>query len=277
MNAPVALKNKINGLIAPDLLRVMLLEMGNIPSPAGGEGDLLEYLEKRFTSLGLKVDREVGAGALQAVLSGDGSGPTLALNAGLSSDVDFDARGAPRKSGLYDGEWIHGSGVSDMKSAFAVYFGAMKAIQQAGLQLRGNVVMRAMTETSSASPAADAVVIAAPTGLAISRSRAIGPGHPLSKAFAEAHRTVFFGRDPAMIEGEIAAKHEPLLGTGATALAYGPGGLDREGQAMDRDPELGEIVSVPNLVMSTKVFALAVADICGLERSQWSTMAGNLY
>jgi len=51
-------------------------------------------------------------------------------------------------------------------------------------------------------------------------------------------------------------------------LAYGPGGVDREGRPSARDRELGEVVSVPNLVMCAKVFALAAADICGRDPPQ---------
>ena len=35
------------------------------------------------------------------------------------------------------------------------------------------------------------------------------------------------------------------------------------------DNELGEIVSVANLVACAKVYALAAVDACSLERSRW--------
>ena len=279
MSATSTFQSKLNGLVHPDVLRVMLLEMVDIASPTGKEDELARYVADRFARVGMEVksqEVEPGRRNVIATFRGTGDGPTLTFIGHLDSAVVAHESGLPKRAGLFDGEWIHGSGASNMKGGFAAYFGAMKAIQQAGLQLRGDIVMTAVVG-GTRSPVTqglpcDLAIIAKPTGLRIQPGHELSREHPLVKALESAHRAIFFGRDATHLEGYRDSRSNggsTLDEFGIPMLAYGPGGIDRQGQYSMQDPELGELVSVLNLVMCAKVYALAAADICSRERSAW--------
>lgn len=119
----------------------------NIPSPTGREAEMAFYLMERFDSLGMKPRlQEVEAERNNVVgrLKGTGGGQSLLFNGhmdtsttGTEDDLPF---GLEPKARIIDG-WIHGLGVSNMKSAFPCYYGAVKMIQKAGVELAGDVIL----------------------------------------------------------------------------------------------------------------------------------------
>ena len=423
-----AVRAKLDGLVQRDELSTMLLEMVDIPSPTGKEDALARYVAERFAGLGMDVkfqEMEPGRRNVIATLRGTGGGPSLMFNGHLDTSTVGDEPGLPvglrNRSGILDGEWIYGNGCSNMKSAFPAYYGAIKALQQAGPRLRGDIVMTAVVGEIEKAPVdqyqgveyrgggcgtrwlvmqgvtSDLAIIGEPTGLrlqpgntgylfvkistfgmtqhtwskengidALAKMRKVierleawepvyeqrhphplmkprvgisaiqggfpykpslcpaphchlylhvtmVPGtdigsvkqelqdllddlaaadpefksdvdiylarngyevsleHPLVKTMASANRAVF-GRDPIYPEPyrySVSSDGSTLHEYGIPALTYGPGGINRQGRYSMYDRELGEVLSMTNLVDCTKVYALAAADVCSRERGHW--------
>lgn len=130
-----------------DEIVAMTADLVNIPSPTGEEAAISDYVHGRFSGLGLKtVRQEVESKRCNVVatLAGQGQGRSLFFNA------HFDTSTTGKEEGLPEGhkphariidDWIYGLGVSNMKNAFAAYYGAIKMIQKAGVALRGDIIM----------------------------------------------------------------------------------------------------------------------------------------
>lgn len=147
-DAMSVLHGKLDGLVRRDELAKMLLEMVDIPSPTGREEQFARYLGERFAELGMEVkyqEMEPGRPNVIARLKGAGGGPSLMFNGHLDTTTVGDEPGLQigqrNRSGVLDGEWIYGNGCSNMKAAFPAYYGAIKAIQEAGIRLRGDILM----------------------------------------------------------------------------------------------------------------------------------------
>lgn len=120
----------------------------NIASPTGEEAEMASYLKSRFESLGMKTrlqEVEPNRENVVARLKGTGRGQSLLFNGHMDTsttgreeaDLPF---GLEPKARIIDG-WIHGLGISNMKSAFPAYYGALRMIQKAGIELPGDVLV----------------------------------------------------------------------------------------------------------------------------------------
>ena len=144
-------RQQLDALVNRDELATMLSELVEIPSPTGGEEAVSRYLGARFAELGMEVkyqEMEPGRPNMIATLKGTGGGPTLMFNGHLDTSQVGDEQGLGlgqgNASGVLEGEWIYGLGSSNMKSAFPCYYGAIKALQQAGVRPRGDIVVTAV-------------------------------------------------------------------------------------------------------------------------------------
>src|SRR4029077_8072116 len=111
--------------------------LANIVSITGEEKNVAEYLGGEFAKLGLQVDyQEVEDGRPNVIgtLKGAGGGATLMFNAHMDH---FDN---PQET-VVDEDRIYGRGLVNMKAAFACYIEAVTAIQKAGIQLKGDVII----------------------------------------------------------------------------------------------------------------------------------------
>ncbi len=124
----------------------MATDLVNIPSPTGEEGAIGDYVARRYEELGLRVrmqEVEPGRNNVIARLKGTGGGPTLMFLAHFDTstnpgeDLPF---GFQPNAVVRDG-WIHGLGISNMKNAFAGYFSALQMLRDAGVKLKGDVVV----------------------------------------------------------------------------------------------------------------------------------------
>ncbi len=421
-------RDKLDGIVRRDELSKMLLEMVDIPSPTGKEEAFARYLGERFAELGMDVkyqEMEPGRPNIIATLKGSGGGPSLMFNGHLDTTLVGDEPGIQigqrNKPGLLDGEWVYGNGCSNMKGAFPAYYGAIKAIQEAGIQLRGDIVMTGVVGEIEKAPidqyqgcmfrgggsgtrwlvmqgvTSDLSIIGEPTGLrvqpgntgylfvklstwgvtqhtwskqngidALAKMRkvierleaweplyeqrhphplmrprvgisAIQGGfpykpslcpapycylyihvtmvpktninsvkqeiqdildglakedpefkgdleiylarngyevsleHPLVKAMENAHRGVLSSEPvyPEPYRYSVSSDGSTLDEYGIPAITYGPGGINRRRQYSMFDRELGEILSLTNLVDCTKTYALAAAELCSRDREQW--------
>jgi acetylornithine deacetylase/succinyl-diaminopimelate desuccinylase-like protein len=144
-------RGKLDSLIDRDELRDFLLGCVAIPSPTGRERPMAEYLAERFSELGMEVqlqDVEPDRPNVVARLQGTGGGPTLMFNGHMDTSVVGDEPGLQmgnrNVSGVLDDEWVYGNGSSNMKAAFPAYYGAIKAIRDAGIQVKGDIVVCAV-------------------------------------------------------------------------------------------------------------------------------------
>ena len=124
----------------------------NVSSPTGSEQEMAELMRDTLESMGLAVTwQEVEEGRPNVVgrLEGVGGGPSLMFNGHM--DTSYSGR-EPHLRGkigfephaiLRDGR-IYGLGISNMKGALACYVEAVRAVQDAGLKLRGDVIIAAV-------------------------------------------------------------------------------------------------------------------------------------
>jgi acetylornithine deacetylase/succinyl-diaminopimelate desuccinylase-like protein len=132
------------------------LDLVNVDSPTGCEGDAAELYASKLRALGMKVSMqevEQGRRNVLATLHGEKpDGATLMFNGHL--DTSFAASEDPEIlraiSPVYRSEppWgyvkddtIYGMGAFNMKSALAAYAAAVRAIQNSGSRLVGNIVV----------------------------------------------------------------------------------------------------------------------------------------
>lgn len=138
----------------------LLQGMIEIPSvnPPGEYIIISEFLEKKLMDYGFDVevidvpDEIVRAKGLSlprknvlATLKGSGSGPSLILNAHLDTVPGDDGTKwtyPPFSGSIADGK-IFGRGATDSKGRLACYIGAALALKQAGVPIRGNIILAA--------------------------------------------------------------------------------------------------------------------------------------
>lgn len=126
-------------------------DLVNISSPTGDEQGVAEYLRGVFERMGLEVmwqEVEEGRPNVVGVLLGTGGGKTLMFNGHM--DTSYSGR-EPwlrgkgfRPEARVDGGHVYGLGISNMKGALACYVEAVRALQDARLRLRGDVVIAAV-------------------------------------------------------------------------------------------------------------------------------------
>ncbi|PSN90919.1 hypothetical protein B9Q08_03755, partial [Candidatus Marsarchaeota G2 archaeon ECH_B_SAG-M15] len=137
-----------------ELLKRLTLELIRIPSPTGQEYEIGVYMSEKFRELGLKVSfQEVEPKRPNVIgrLRGSGGGATLQfdghLDVSFTGQEEFLRGGVTSLSGrietINNEEWIFGAGAFNMKSAHAAYYTALKALLDAGVELKGDVVLSA--------------------------------------------------------------------------------------------------------------------------------------
>jgi acetylornithine deacetylase len=119
------------------------------PSPTGSEHAMAECVRGAFEDTGLTVtwqEVEEGRPNVLGTLEGEGDGPTLMFNGHM--DTSYSGQ-EPHLQGIIgfqpqalvrDGR-IYGLGISNMKGSLASYLEAVRAVKDAGIKLRGDVVI----------------------------------------------------------------------------------------------------------------------------------------
>jgi acetylornithine deacetylase/succinyl-diaminopimelate desuccinylase-like protein len=123
-----------------------------VSSPTGSEGAMAERMRTIFEEVGLQVAwQEVEEGRPNVIGSrdGEGGGKTLMLNGHM--DTSYSGRepwlkgkiGFRPEAVVRDGR-IYGLGISNMKGALACYVEAVRALDDAGVPLRGDLMIAAV-------------------------------------------------------------------------------------------------------------------------------------
>ena len=146
-------KNEILGGIDEDRLVANARSLVDIPSPTGSEQGMGEQMREIFLAMGLEVQwQQVEDGRLNVIghWEGTGSGTSLMFNGHM--DTSYSGRephlraiaGFQPESFVKEGR-IFGLGISNMKGALACYVEAVSALRDAGVRLRGDVMIAAVT------------------------------------------------------------------------------------------------------------------------------------
>jgi acetylornithine deacetylase len=160
------LQERVLAEIREDELTTMAVDLINIPSPPGKEGPAADYLARRLAELGLAVNmQEIEPGRNNVVgrLPGHGGRPTLLFSGHFDTSTtgkEREALGGYQVSGLGGGQaqarvengWIMGLGATNMKGAFAGYWGALKALQRAGVRLEGDLLVAGVVGETERAP-----------------------------------------------------------------------------------------------------------------------------
>jgi acetylornithine deacetylase len=139
-------------MIDRDRLVDLALRLVSTPSFTGSEEAAAELMRAELASLGVQVQWqqvEDGRANVLGTWSGEGGGPTLMLNGHL--DTSYSGRepwlaGIPgfQPEGFERDGRIYGLGISNMKGSLACYVEAVRALQDAGVRLKGDVLVAAV-------------------------------------------------------------------------------------------------------------------------------------
>jgi acetylornithine deacetylase len=122
------------------------------PSFTGNEQAMAELMAETFAGMGLQVhwqQVEEGRANVLGTWAGTGAGPTLMFNGHM--DTSYSGRepwlagvaGFQPSAFVKDGR-LFGLGISNMKGALACYIEALRALQDAGVRLAGDVLLAAV-------------------------------------------------------------------------------------------------------------------------------------
>ena len=145
-----------------DRLIDLVVQLVNIPSPTGFEGDVARAFHEVLLGAGFRATLQpIGDERYNAIgkWEGTGSGKTLMFNGHL--DTSFGPEQAHRGLGyrcegtVVDDEWIYGMGTFNMKSALATYTVACEAIRAAGIKIGGDVVIAGVAGEIEKAPVDD--------------------------------------------------------------------------------------------------------------------------
>lgn len=160
--ADAQLVNKAIQHIDRDRLVKLVMQLVDIPSPTGFEGDMARAFHEVLAQSGFDATLQpIGDARYNAIgrLQGSGGGKSLMFNGHM--DTSFGPEQAHRgigyqcKGTLVDDEWIYGMGSFNMKSALATYVASVEAIRAAGIDLGGDVVIAGVAGEIEKSPVND--------------------------------------------------------------------------------------------------------------------------
>jgi acetylornithine deacetylase len=113
-------------------------------SETEGEKALAGWMVERMRELGLEARlQDVPGGRFNAIgiLRGTGGGKSLMFNGHLDTNPVTEGWTVDPWGGVVDDKFIYGIGVSNMKAGDAAYFSAVRTLVEAGVRLKGDVIL----------------------------------------------------------------------------------------------------------------------------------------
>ena len=114
-------------------------------SETEGERKLAAFMVERMRELGLEAELQPVVGervnAIGRLRGTGGGGKSLLFNGHLDTNPATEGWTVDPWGGLVDDQFIYGIGVSNMKAGDAAYFCAVKTLLDAGIKLKGDVVL----------------------------------------------------------------------------------------------------------------------------------------
>lgn len=150
-NLDPGLIDRIIAEVREDEIVSMCCDVINIPSPTGEELRMAEYMRDTLAGLGLNVtwqEVEEGRANVVARWTGSGGGKNLMFNGHMDTSntgrEDFLAGIGYKPHAVIKDGMIYGLGIYNMKGALVCYTQAVKALQRAGVKLKGDVIVAAV-------------------------------------------------------------------------------------------------------------------------------------
>jgi acetylornithine deacetylase len=137
--------------VKEDEIVAMSCDVINIPSPTGEELQMALYMQNALQQLGLNVTwQEVEENRANVVARwvGSGGGRNLMFNGHMDTSntgrEDFLTGIGYKANAVVKDGFIYGLGIYNMKGALVCYTNAVKALQRAGVKLKGDVIVAAV-------------------------------------------------------------------------------------------------------------------------------------
>ncbi len=124
----------------------------SIPSFTGSEEEMARFVQQTFVELGLQVQWqqvEEGRANVLGTLSGSGGGPALMFNGHMDTSYSGREPWLAHVPGFQPDPFVregrlYGLGISNMKGALACYVEAVRALLDAGVRLKGDLLVAAV-------------------------------------------------------------------------------------------------------------------------------------
>jgi acetylornithine deacetylase len=221
-----------------DLVRINSINPSIAPAGAG-EAEIGAYIARVLGSIGLEsriLEPEPGRATAVGIVRGTGGGRSLMLN-GHADTVGVDGMPDPFSAEFRDGR-LYGRGAHDMKGSLAACIGAAKMLADAGVRLRGDVVVAAVADEEYGSlgtsdlikhVVVDAAIVTEPTNLEVCLAHKGYVWIEVETQGKAAHGSRFTeGIDAVMMMGRFLAELDLLeqaLRTGPAHPLVGPPSL----------------------------------------------------
>lgn len=114
-------------------------------SETEGESVLVRRMVEEMAAIGIEAELrpfgEKGRANAVGTFKGTGGGKSLLFNGHLDTNPATEGWTVDPWGGLVDDKFIYGIGVSNMKASDAAYFCAVKTLKEAGVKLKGDVIL----------------------------------------------------------------------------------------------------------------------------------------
>jgi len=145
------------GNIDPQRIQQLIFDLTNVHSPTGAEREASEFMARHFAQLGISARYQPInplSGNCVARVKGSGDGPTLLLFAPIDTNLNADPntelpaagrelRDDMKPTASIRGDAVVGLGASNPKSMVATLVEALAAVVEAGVELKGDVIVAA--------------------------------------------------------------------------------------------------------------------------------------
>src|SRR4029077_15888785 len=145
------LVDRILAEVREDEIVSMSSEVINIPSPTGEELQMAQYMQSALQKIGLDVtwqEVEESRANVHGLWKGSGGGKNLMFIGHMDTSntgcEDFLTGLGYKPHALVKDGFIYGLGIYNMKGALVCYTNAVKALQRAGVRLKGDVIIAAV-------------------------------------------------------------------------------------------------------------------------------------
>jgi acetylornithine deacetylase/succinyl-diaminopimelate desuccinylase-like protein len=145
------LVDRILAEVREDEIVAMSSDVINIPSPSGEELQMAQYMQSALQKIGLDITWQEVEEARANVIGrwkGSGGGKNLMFNGHMDTsntgrEEFLTGIGYKPHAVVKDG-FIYGLGIYNMKGALVCYTNAVKALQRAGVRLKGDIIIAAV-------------------------------------------------------------------------------------------------------------------------------------